>query len=455
MNDSFPRRTYDVFAVDQFEAPSTCDVLPEDKNAFRRYLRMLAADATIYGVPAVYEYAQLYEQAVDVTSPTFTGFNTFLHQRELTTPEFTAFKTPNVDTLYSNAWLDLTGGPLLIEVPPISDRYYTLHFVDMYGNASNLSSRTVGSGGGTFHVAPSTWQGGVPAGTTPFRVATPYMWILMRILVKNRSDTQLVRRLQDAVEITPTCPPKEVPFVAASSDDVQARADRFFLALDWVLRNNGHPAQEDAYVHRFQALGLGRAEPFDLITADPEAMASIEEGFDEAMAIIASSRGQVGRQVATGWKTGTAGEMGFNYLQRAIQNFVGTGGNVAAEKKFFVTFNDGDGRTLDGRQARYSITFDSLPPVNGHWSLTAYPQATGLLYPNEIDRYAIASTTEGLVTSEDGTVEIVVQHDRPNDVANWLPVPDEPFYLDIRMWEPRPEALDGTWIPPRIDTRPR
>lgn len=449
-------RRYDFHSVDQFEAQDGPDMLPEDPRARDGYLRLLATDATIYGLPAVYEYAQLYEQAVDAASQTYTGFNTFLHQRDLSTPEFTAFKTPNVDTLYSNAWLDLTGGPLLITVPPIEDRYYTLHFVDLYGNASNLSSRTVGGGGGTFHVAPSTWEGEVPAGTIPFRVATPYAWILMRILVRDAGqDTALVRRLQDAVELMPTSPPKQVPFVAVTFDEVQDRADRFFAAMDWVIRHNGHPVQEQAHVHRFRSLGLGGAEPFDPATVGPDAMASIDAGFAEGMSIIASSRGQVGWKTATGWRTGTAGEMGFNYLHRAIQNFVGTGGNVAAEKKFFVTFEDGGGRGLDGAEARYTLTFETLPPVNGHWSLTAYPQSTGLLYGNEIDRWAIASTTEGLVTGDDGSVTLLIQHERPEQIANWLPVPAAPFYLDIRMWDPRPEARDGSWIPPLINRSTR
>ena len=147
------------------------DALPDDEDARARFQRMLAMDATIYGLPSVFQYAQLYEQAVDVTSASYTGFNRFLHQRELATPEFTAFKTPNVDTLYSNAWLDLSGGPVIVDVPPIPDRYYTLQVVDMYGNSTNLSSRTVGGGGGRFLVATTTWEGDVPAETTAFRVA--------------------------------------------------------------------------------------------------------------------------------------------------------------------------------------------------------------------------------------------------------------------------------------------
>ena len=147
---------------------------------------MLAMDATIYGLPSVYQYVQMHNQAVDRASPTYTGFDEFDHQRDVATPDFNAFRTPNVDTLYSNAWLDLTGGHCSLHVPPIGERYYTLHFLDMYANATNLSSRTVGPGGGDFLVVPPGWSGSSDPGVTVFRVASPYMWILMRILVGSR-----------------------------------------------------------------------------------------------------------------------------------------------------------------------------------------------------------------------------------------------------------------------------
>ena len=80
-------------------------------------MRALAAEATVYGLPSVYQYAQMIGQAVDESSPSYTGFNRWYHQRDVATPEFRVFKTPNVDTLYSNAWLDLSEGPVRVRVP--------------------------------------------------------------------------------------------------------------------------------------------------------------------------------------------------------------------------------------------------------------------------------------------------------------------------------------------------
>ena len=143
-NEAQIARGYELADVDQLQIEARPDVVPENAEHRERYVRALAAEATIYGLPSVYQYAQMVGQAVDESSLSFTGFNRWYHQRDVATPEFRVFKTPNVDTLYSNAWLDLSEGPVRIRVPQIRARYYTLHFLDAFSNSTNLSSRTVG-----------------------------------------------------------------------------------------------------------------------------------------------------------------------------------------------------------------------------------------------------------------------------------------------------------------------
>jgi hypothetical protein len=85
---------------------------------------------------------------------------------------------------------------------------------------------------------------------------------------------------------------------------------------------------------------------------------------------------------------------------------------------------------------------------------TSYDGVAGYLVENPIGRYLINSTTEGLVHGDDGSLTINIQHDEPAsaaDRANWLPAPDGPMYLTMRIYRPEPEALDGTWEPPPIE----
>ena len=448
--------SYDLSQVDQVAFEDRPDLRPTEASGRRALARMLAMDATIYGLPSVYQYAQLYDQAVVRSSPGWTGFNVFRHQRDLATPDFTVFKTPNVDTLYSNAWLDLTNGPARVSIPAMGDRYYTLQFLDMYANATNLSSRTVGPDGGNFLIAAPSWSGNVPDGVRCFRVATPYMWILMRILVRDDSqDVDVVRALQDAVTIDASGEIGQRSFPAAPASAVEGDWRVFFTALDAVIRANGTPSREDGLVYRYRHIGIGGPDALDLTSLYDDTLEAMQTGFADAMGILAGSRSQVGEPVGdTGWVTGTAGQCGFNYLRRALQNFVGTGGNVLAEKKFYAAFTSADGAPLDGSFADYRLRFDRPPPVAGHWSVTVYPVSTGLLYPNELERYAISATTPGLHIGADGGLQIHVSHRPPPDTTNWLPAPDEPFYLDIRTWHPEPEVRDGRWQPGAIERLP-
>jgi hypothetical protein len=450
------RRGYEFSHVDQLQVDARADVVPRDASQRARQAQRLAAEATIYGLPSVYQYAQMVVQAVDASSAAYTGFDTWDHQRAVATPEFDVFKTPNVDTLYSNAWLDLTRGPALVRIPPIRSRYYTLHFLDAYSNATNLSSRTVGEDGGEFLVTPPAWEGNMPAAARHFRVASPYMWILMRILVREGAeDLETVRALQDAVGIEPTAEVGGGEFVVVTPEAAESDWRSFFRALDFSLRANGHPVHEDAYVYRFRSIGLGGPRPLDVDALDDATRYGLEAGFAEAMELIRAARSEFAEPIGnTGWSSGSAGEDGFNYLRRAIRNFIGTGGNVIAEKVFFVTHATAAGAPLDGSTARYTVTLDPPPPVDGHWSLTVYPTATGLLYPNELRRYAIAATTPGLEYDSGGALTVLIQHERPDGIANWLPAPRGQFYLDLRTWEPRAEIRDGSWRPGPVTPMP-
>ena len=172
-------------------------------------------------------------------------------------------------------------------------------------------------------------------------------------------------------------------------------------------------------MQRFRSIGVGALDPFDPESLDPVSLASINAGFHDAMDVISRSRGQVGTRGPTGWNTGTVGEIGFAYLRRAIQNFVGTGGNVAAEKKFFVTFEDGDGEPLDGAAGRYSLTFETLAARRRPLVADRVPGTTpACSTPTRSTATPSDRTTDGLTDSARGVVTILLQHDRPDPHAN-------------------------------------
>jgi len=446
-----PAPSYPLQAVAQFAPTPAGDVTPKDAAARRALARAIAMEAVIYGLPAVYQYREMFQQALDPTSPRFTGFNRFAHDRDLAGPDYKAFKSPNSDTLYSNAWLDLTAGPVLIETPDVPLKYYTLNFLDMFSNASNIGTRTFGSKGARYLIATAGWTGEVPAGATLFRVATPHVWILMRVFAQKPAEVAQARAVQDAVRIAPLKP-------SASTQDHPppdvASAGGYLKVLDHILRTDGHPDQEDALVYRFRAIGVGGREPFDLASLDPETRAGIAAGFDDAMTVITASRAQLGTPTGSGWSKVEKARYGFNYLSRATINYVGLGANVDDENLSFNTFVDGAGATLDGAKADYALALRPPPSVNAFWSVTLYDARTLALYPNALNRYLINDRTPGLKVEADGSVRLQIQHAKPTTGGNWLPAPDGPFYLVVRSYLPKPEMISGGWRPEPVVAAP-
>ena len=113
---------------------------------------------------------------------------------------------------------------------------------------------------------------------------------------------------------------------------------------------------------------------------------------------------------------------------------------------------DGEGKPLTGAH-RYVIHFDrgQLPPVKGFWSLTMY-DAEGYQVANTMDRFAIGDRDE-IRYNADGSLDIFIQHDNPGEYkeSNWLPAPNNGVLgLTMRLYAPKPEALDGRWNPPAI-----
>ncbi|AHE52985.1 DUF1254 domain-containing protein [Sphingomonas sanxanigenens] len=437
------------------EAPVTAagygaDLLPKDVEGRADLLRTTAFDATIYGMAAYLQYEQLYRQVFDRHSPMFTGFSRFAHERDLAGPDYATFKVPNTDTLYSNAWIDLTRGPVEIQIPATQLKYFTLNIFDIFGNPSNLSNRTVGKEGGRFLLVPRGWQGTAAEGVTVYHAATPQLWILMRVFAQSEKEVRVARAFQDAVRIIPpaddAAETKE-PMIAPPLPGAGATA--FLGALDYILRINGCQAGEEALVSRFRPLGILADRPFDAASLDQAARIAIEAGYAEALALITKSRSRLGEPTGTGWMKVNKGIYGYNYLRRSVINMAGLGANVREENASYTTFVDGSGAPLDGAISRYTLRLQTPPPVNGFWSVTLYDAKTFALYPNPLRRYLVSDRTKGLRVAPDGSVRIHLQHAR-SVKENWLPAPAGPFFVVIRAYSPKPEMLNGQWLPPAI-----
>ncbi|QDQ94281.1 DUF1254 domain-containing protein [Rhodococcus sp. WB9] len=444
-------RSYDVSAVTQLHGSDSMDVLPNVPEARECYVRAAMQQAVLYGLPGVYQYAVMSAQCAPASPGDRWAVNQFDHARLMADANYQQFRVPNVDTLYSNAWLDLTAGPVELELPQFGDRYYTFNFLDAHSNASNISSRTYPNGPARFLIVLPDWDGTVPSDVRVFRVSTPIMWVLLRIQVFGDSDLEKVRALQDHVQIRPLGSNDfRHDWPVVTSAEVEESWEKFLAAFDTVLRVNGVPSHESAYVRQFGALQVGVEVPFAPDRLDEFSTRGASRGFSDAMEILDKSRPLLGKKTDSGWtRVRDKGAHGTNYLARAIMNFVGLGANVVEENTSYNTYVDAEQVPLDGANANYRIRFDPTPPSRAFWSVTLYVARTGALYDAPEGRHSVASSTAEL-RYDQGSLTVDISTVRSPTMVNWLPCPAGEFFLVIRMYVPEEAALTGEWTPPPI-----
>ncbi len=207
---------------------------------------------------------------------------------------------------------------------------------------------------------------------------------------------------------------------------------------------------------RFAKIGIGAGKSFDEKTLSADKLKALQDGIaDGEKAFEDFKRNEVDtRKVSTADMFGTREHLKNNYLYRYAAAKLGIFGNSGEEAIYHGYFVDAGGAPLDGAGKRYALKFekDKLPPVNAFWSMTMYDGKTQLLVDNSLDRYLINSPMlPELTTNSDGGVTLYVQHDSPgaDKEANWLPAPAGPFFLVLRLYEPKPQAISDAWgVPP-------
>nr|CRL66958.1 hypothetical protein CPGR_00326 [Mycolicibacterium komanii] len=430
--------------------------------------RAIAKEAYIYGFPLVDSYRIRYSYFVNKESPEYKGgFNEIHNEARLYTPEDKAVQTPNADTPYSMLGLDLRTEPLVLTVPPVEqDRYYSLQFIDGYTyNVAYVGSRTTGNGGGKYLVAGPDWTGEKPEGIDEvIRFDTELASVIYRTQLFGPSDLENVKRIQAGYQATPLsvylnrpapAPAPPIDFVPPLTPDQQRTSPQFFEILGFTLRTAPTLPEERGLRERLARLGIGPEGDYEADELSPEMRAAVEGGMADAWAELdklKKDKIETG-EVGSAQFFGTAADLKGNYLYRMAGAVFGIFGNTAAEALYPGIGNDSTGAPLTGAN-NYVVKLPSgqLPPVNAFWSLTMYGMPQSLLVENPIQRYLINSPMlTSLVPDPDGGYTIYVQSSSPGPgkEANWLPAPKGPFQMIMRLYWPKPDALNGTWKPPQ------
>ena len=419
-----------------------------------------AAEAYLFGYPLV---------IMDVTrghaTQTLGPENRLYRARRFPDASFHEVVRPNVDTLYSSAFIDMAKGPWVFELPASRPRYEVMPFMDAWTHIfAAPGTRSTGTAGGQFLLAGPSWQGAVPAGLTLLRAPTQMVWLIGRTQTNGVADYRVVHALQDGLRLRSlaawqagrddAAPPwrSAAQRAAPAIEQMQAMsAEIFFTRLAALMADNPPAAADAPMLAELARLGV---QPGQVPHWNRLERWSLRLGRWLADFAVARELKKP-RGLVRGWATppATLGDYGTDYRLRAAVAMVGLGANLPLDAIYPNTRVDQDGKPLDGSQ-RYRLHFKAgeLPPVNAFWSVTAY-NAQDFFIDNPLQRYALGDR-DALAFNADGSLDLLLQATppAPEQVTNWLPVrAGEPFMLNARLYWPKPAALNGAWAMPGVE----
>jgi hypothetical protein len=262
--------------------------------------------------------------------------------------------------------------------------------------------------------------------------------------------------------------PPATPAIVFPPINAALARSNFFEYLDFALQFGPPAANEAAIRTDLARIGVGPGKAFDFKDLPPEHKREIVAGLQAGHAKVEQALATAGTNI-NGWRVtalpGDAAHYNGNWLNRSAAAQAGIYGNDPAEATYPLTRTDADGQPLDGSKNTYTLSFskDAQPPVNSFWSVTMYDGKTQLLIQNPINRYLINSPmVPAMKTAADGSLTLYIQNKSPgtDKEANWLPAPDGPIYLVMRLYWPKdapPSILpigEGTWRPSGIRQLP-
>ena len=422
--------------------------------------RAIAKEAYIFNYPLVMYYRTMYLQAIDKDSKSFSGgFGKWLHLGT-SSPKDTDIVTPNNDSPYSYAWVDLRAEPWVLTMPKIeAKRFYTSQWNDLWGFVlDNPGSVEDGNDGVSVLLASPAWKGELPKGVKRvIRGDTEFLGTLTRTQLFEPKDLRNVKKIQQKYKLQPLSAflgkpaPEAAPAIQWKpwKEGVET-TEEFWAYVNFLLPLTTPNPQDKPVLDRMARLGLEAGKPWDPTSLDQDVRDAMAAGIKDALADV--------KKAATGEVDPSSffvsrEDLNKNYFARTMGVFMGIFGNVEKVSVYFSVGADDQGVLFDGSMHSYQLKFtaDQIPPAKNFWSMTMYKLPQRWLVDNPIDRYSIGSATPGLKTDADGSISIYVQAKSPGQDKenNWLPAPDGPCWMVLRIYGPGKAILDGTWqVPP-------
>ena len=428
---------------------------------------MLGAEAYLYGYPLV------MMETTRIQSAKYIGPENQLRMvRQFPNAQFKEVVRPNVDTLYTTAFISMKEGPWAFEMPANNKRYELMPFMDAWTNVfASPGTRTSGNQGGTYLLAGPEWNGQVPKGMTLLKSPTDMVWLIGRTQTNGTADFATVHELQNRLRLSKwPQPPDSLSASTDSKRDAQPswqvstepsltpvaqmkalNTTEFFNRLMKLMVSNP-PSPEDAPL--LARLAQLEIKPGQAVHLSGSNALSFSLGRWIANQRVMKALNTKAQDGSWSYPPLNLGRYGTDYNTRAAVAMVGLGANLPEDAAYPNTALDHQGQALNGKH-RYRLHFaaNALPPVKAFWSITAYG-ADEFLIDNPLQRFAIGDR-DPLVFNADGSLDLWVQATPPSQkeaAANWLPVQmGAPFLLNARLYWPEDKALNGQWKMPVVE----
>jgi hypothetical protein len=422
--------------------------------------RTITKKAWLYGYSMFYNYKTIYLYGLDKSYTDYAGgFNRFKHYAKMFTPADTSIVTPNDDTPYSWAILNITDEPVILHVPALSKRYYVMQLIDLYTyNFAYVGTRATGDKEGNYMIAGPNWHGTKPAGVDKvFKCETNLVTILGRTELKGASDIPNIKSIQAQYKLIPLHEFLKKPAPAAVSfpitlppwQEKDYSSIAFINVLNALLQYTSVDPSEIALRKSFAKIGIIPGVSSDKIKYSPELTDAINQGVKDGQKALAVSESKTISSINL---FGTRADLHNNYLTRATAARMGLFGNSKQEAVYTGSIKDNTGKMLAGGN-KYTLTFSKaqIPPVKYFWSITMYTIPQRYLVSNSIDRYSIGDRNKGLKYNKDGSLTIYLQATSPgkDKENNWLPSPEKGiFNYVVRLYGPKDAVTNGVWKQP-------
>ena len=389
------------------------------------------------------------------------GINVWGHAQALLTHEIRIIETPNTETLYSYAVLDLQDGPIVVVHPDLGERYFRTSIWELHGDTHTISQKKDGAKPPPYALVRSGWNGKLPDGLKTIRMRSRYVAVAPHVAVYGNDDLPNVRALQKGFKLIALkdwgVSNKELepgqPMRPLRRPNTKTPADLlFFEELCETLKDITLRDDERAFARQAGRIGVTLGEGFQFEKLDAATVAGLKRAVLDAQSIIEyKARAQTAPQPGGTWMVAFDLDNLDDWLFRSSVGWKYVWGDFATEILFPVARMDETGKPLNGER-RYQLHFPSgqLPPAR-YWRISLY-DVDGYFTDNPIKRYGIGNMAEKLEGNPDGSLTLYIQHDSPgkNKEMNWLPAPKEGFFLMMRMYQPEEKMYRGAYILPPL-----